>query len=119
MEMLYSGNSNCPEQTMERQPLQLSSVVARNDGFLSTASEDGITMIGDSQSEVYHLDFVGQRIWSLVERPCPVSDVCEALEEEFNVDPATCERDVLAFLEQLREKGIIQILPEPPSTPAV
>jgi hypothetical protein len=100
---------------MEKQPLQPSSFVARDESLLTTASDEGITMIGDSQSEVYHLDAVGLRIWSLLEDPCSVSAVCQALQEEFSVDPETCERDVIAFLEQLRDKGLIQIVPEPPS----
>jgi hypothetical protein len=103
---------------MERQPLQLSSLVTREEGFLTTPSEDGITMLGESE-EVYHLDVVGRRIWTLLEQPCPILAVCTALQEEFSVDPETCQRDVLAFLEKIREKGLIKVVPETPSQPPV
>jgi hypothetical protein len=100
---------------MNKPPLQGSSFVARLESLLTAPSEGGITMIADSQDEIYRLDAVGERIWSLLEQPCAVSAVCKALEDEFSVDPETCERDVLAFLEQLREKGLIRLVPEPPS----
>ncbi len=100
---------------MEKPRLQPSSFLVREQSLLAAAAEEGVTMMGDNEGEFYRLDAVGKRIWILLEQPCSVSFVCEMLQAEFDVDPETCERDVVAFLEQLCEKGIVRVVPEPPS----
>jgi hypothetical protein len=57
----------------------------------------------------YGLDQVGSRIWELVREPIRVSDLRDAIEREYDVDPQQCETDVLAFLRELAFKGLIEV----------
>jgi hypothetical protein len=66
-------------------------------------------MLGESPDEFFQLDAVGKSIWEMLAKPLPVSTLCETLAQEFEVDLETCRRDVLAFLEQLREKDLIKV----------
>jgi hypothetical protein len=94
---------------MNHQPLQLTSLVVRDQGVLASALDEGVTMLGDNPDEFFQLDAVGKSIWELLDEPVSVLSLCETLAQEFEVDPAACQRDVLAFLEQLREKGLIKV----------
>ena len=44
-----------------------------------------------------------------LEKPTSVSCLVDALRREYDVDPETCEKDVLAFLENLHADGIIEV----------
>ena len=94
---------------MNQQPLQLTSLVVREQGVLASALDEGVTMLGDNPDEFFQLDAVGKNIWERLDEPVSVLSLCETLVQEFEVDPAACRRDVLAFLEQLREKGLIRV----------
>jgi hypothetical protein len=94
---------------MNQQPVQLTSLVVREQGVLASSLDEGVTMLGDNPDEFFQLDAIGKSIWELLADPLPVAALCETLAEEFEVDQATCQRDVLAFLEQLHEKGLIKV----------
>lgn len=55
----------------------------------------------------YGMDPVGSRVWELIAQSVRVSDVCESLLGEFEVDRATCERQVLSFLQQLADADLL------------
>ena len=94
---------------MNQQPLLLAHLVVRESGVLASSLDQGVTMLGENPDEFFQLDAIGKRIWELLAKPLPVEAVCQTLAEEFEVDLATCQRDVLVFLEQLRERGLIRV----------
>jgi hypothetical protein len=55
------------------------------------------------------VDVLGARIWTLIEQPASVASIRDAIVADYDVDDATCERDILAFLEQMREAGLVEI----------
>jgi len=58
----------------------------------------------------YGLDEVGARIWRLLDTPKSIRSLVETMTEEYEVDSAVCEREVLAFLNQMREAGLVEEL---------
>jgi hypothetical protein len=60
----------------------------------------------------YSLNPVGTQIWKLIEAPQTVSGVCDALLEEYDVEPECCERDLLTLLQELADKGLIEVTGE-------
>lgn len=70
----------------------------------------GEAVILDMKSGMYYgLNPVGVRIWELIGRPCRVSDVKAVLLDEYEVDPARCERDLFALLRELSANGLIEV----------
>lgn len=67
-------------------------------------------MLDPRQSTYFGLDAIGRRIWALLERPLSVDELCRTLESEFDVTAADCRADVLAFLEQLDQADLLEIL---------
>ena len=60
----------------------------------------------------YGLDPVGARIWQLLKTPRKVSQIRDALVEEYDVETQTCEKDLAALLEKLHEEQLIEFADE-------
>ena len=71
----------------------------------------GEVVILDLTSGTYYgLDTLGAQVWSLIEQPASIAAIRDAIVAEYDVDAATCERDVLGFLEQMQAVGLVQII---------
>lgn len=57
----------------------------------------------------YGLDAVGTRIWHLIQSPKTIQEIRDILLQEYEVEPARCESDLLALLGQLANTGLIQV----------
>ena len=86
------------------------SVVAAPD-VVSRELEGEAVLLNLETGIYFGLDPVGTRVWQLVQAPTPLGAVCDAMEREFDVERAVLERDVLALVERLREKGLVQLAP--------
>ncbi len=70
----------------------------------------GEAAILDLQNGVYYgLDPVGARIWELIQTPREVREIVSQLLDEYDVEPGQCENDVLALLDQLSQRGLIEV----------
>ena len=92
--------------------IDLSSVATRNEAIVFTDLDDTIVMMDVDEGQYYELDPIGARIWTLIEAPRPVAEICDALAGEFDVDPDTCRQDTLEFLETANEYRIVQVQPD-------
>ena len=71
---------------------------------------DGEVAILDLGAGMYYgLDEVGARIWELVQEPRLVEEIQAVILDEYEVDPATGKRDVLALLQQLADKDLVEV----------
>lgn len=57
----------------------------------------------------YGLDEVGTRVWSLITAGKRVQDICDSLVAEYDVDRETCTHDLLALLEKMAVKRLIEV----------
>jgi hypothetical protein len=75
-----------------------------------TSGLGGDAVVLDLQSGKYFgFEAVGARIWELIQQPRKVSDIRDALLHEYDADPAECQRDLLAFLQEMQEAGLIEV----------
>jgi hypothetical protein len=85
-------------------------VASREQVSADLAGEAAVLNLRDG---VYHgLDTVATRIWNLITEPTRVEDITAALLREYDVDPDRCERELLAFLERLAERGLLEVADE-------
>jgi hypothetical protein len=89
-------------------PLVLQSRVVLSDEQVHTSLGDEAVILGLADGVYYGLDAVGARVWSLLAAPRRVSEIVEAVVEEFDVDRQRCEHDVLALLGELAERRLIR-----------
>lgn len=57
----------------------------------------------------YGLDVVGARIWGLIQEPKTLSEVCDAILREFDVERARCERDLWELVQNLSREGLVEV----------
>ena len=62
-------------------------------------------------NQYYSLDEVGARFWALLQEGKLIREAYQALLEEYAVEPAQLEKDLLELLEDLRQHGLVEILP--------
>ncbi|MDJ0798452.1 MAG: lasso peptide biosynthesis PqqD family chaperone [Calothrix sp. MO_167.B12] len=57
----------------------------------------------------YGLNQVGASIWNLIQESKTVEEIKNAILEEYEVEPEQCDRDLLALLQELEAKGLIEV----------
>ena len=76
---------------------------------VSNTVEGEAVILNLAEGAYYGLDPVGTRVWSLIQEPRRVADICNAIAEEYGVERDRCERDVVALLEDLVANGLAEI----------
>jgi len=89
--------------------IALQNTVAQSSDPICAEVDGEVVMMSIAKGNYYGLDAVGGRIWQLLAAPVTVASVCETLLAEFAVERATCEADVLRFLEDLQVQGLIEV----------
>lgn len=85
-----------------------SSVKYSGDVLARTVEEEGV-LVDLASGTYFGLDEVGNRIWELVGKRGLVSQILDAIVDEYDVERAVAERDLLTLLGQLEAKGLIQV----------
>ncbi len=57
----------------------------------------------------YGLNEVGSSIWKLIQEPKAVSDICESILDEYEVDAQTCEKEVQSLINDLLDAQLVEI----------
>lgn len=89
----------------------LDTIICRSDALLSSDIGDDVVMMNIEKGEYYGLEAVAARIWALTEESISVGSLCERLGTEYHVSPEQCQQEVLAFLDELLNHHIVQIVP--------
>jgi hypothetical protein len=87
----------------------IESTIERSKEIIASEVENELVMMSLENGKYYGIDSIGGDIWKMLEQPIKVSEICEHLMKEYNVEAPTCENDVLKFLEQLKQQGLIYI----------
>jgi hypothetical protein len=84
-------------------------IVARGAGLVEAEVDGELIGLHIDNGTCYAFNATATRIWQLIEQPRSLADLCAALAEEFEVDPATCESDVRLVLDDLASDGIVEL----------
>ena len=57
----------------------------------------------------YGLDPVGARIWNLMRTPTTVSALRDRILQEYDVDAARCEKELVTLLSTLAAEGLVEV----------
>jgi hypothetical protein len=94
---------------MESSGLSLQSVVSVTPEQVSCPLGDEAAILNLKNTVYYGLNPVGARIWNLLQRPRSVGELRDTILDEYAVESAQCERDLLELLEKMRSEGLIQV----------
>lgn len=81
--------------------------IQRQQGMIQAVIDGETIMMNVENGEYYGLDSIASRIWELIETPQTVDALKKQLLEEFAVDDAQCQNDVIQFLTEMGGKKII------------
>jgi hypothetical protein len=95
----------------KRQMVSLDSVVVASGDLVSANLDGEVVILGFQSGSYYGLDQVGSFVWDLLQQPQQVAGIRDAILAEYDVEPATCQRDLLALLAVLAAKELIEIEP--------
>ena len=74
--------------------------------------DDECLAIDVASGSLYSLNETGRRVWDALGEPTVVADVVGGLVAAFDVDEATCERDVIALVNELYDAGFVEVVDE-------
>ena len=82
-------------------------ILKRKSGLMTANMNGSAVMMDIATGKYYNLGETGGRIWELLETPATISHLVQALTAEYDVDQAQCRSEVLTFLQQLVDKGLL------------
>lgn len=74
----------------------------------SRLSEEETVILQLDSGEYFGLDEVGALLWDRLQQPTTPADLLRAVCDTYAVDEAQAQTDLFAFLETLREAGLLQ-----------
>lgn len=86
-------------------------VAARPDVLSSSVGDEGAVLL-DPRGGVYlGVEGTAALLWTLLARgPASLGDLCDAVEADYDVSRATCERDVHAFVTDLLQRDLVMVV---------
>lgn len=89
-------------------PIGPETLVTRSEEPVAVEVDRTVVMMSVDQGMYFGLEGVGPRVWSLLEQPRSVRQLCDALMNEFEVAPDVCRQEVGAFLEEMRRAQLVR-----------
>ena len=84
-------------------------ILKRKSGLMTANMNGAAVMMDISTGKYFNLGQTGGRIWELLEQPLNIESLIQALTAEYDVSYEQCKADVLPFLQQMVEKGLLII----------
>ena len=84
------------------------SIIVKTEDFISSKIHHETIMMSVSNGKYYSFAEVGSSIWSNLNEPILIEDLCKKLLNEFDVTYEDCLRDTLEFLKELYREKIIE-----------
>ena len=99
-------------------PLGADDIIARHGRAIFAEVDGEVVALDTATGACFGLDGVASHIWRLIDPPASIAEVRGALVARYAVDPATCERQVIALIGNLEAQGLVIIQPGgPPALP--
>lgn len=84
-------------------------VVTRRAALLEAEVDGEIVALHVDSGTCYGFNGTATRIWALIEEPKRVSELRDALLEEFDIDAATCEAQLMDLLGELETDRLVEL----------
>jgi hypothetical protein len=77
--------------------------------LVSTSIQDEVVILDPSAGRYFSLKGVGRRAWELLQGSTTVAAIVRTIEDEYDIDAETCERDVRLLLDDLIARGLVRV----------
>ena len=86
-----------------------STVEKQVSNFIESEFGEEIMLMNLETGNYLHVNQMGKVIWQYLDGATNIQNLCDDLLKSYDIDKATCERDVLEFLNNLLENSIITV----------
>jgi len=90
--------------------ITIDTVVSCSTSLVSADVGDELVLLHVEKNAYYDTDAIGADIWHQLEQPVRVRDLCDRLVGKYDVDPETCQRDVLTFLSEALREEVVRVV---------
>jgi len=87
--------------------IDLGVVLTKNPNAAYRVYDGQATVVLPERSEVHVLNPIGTTVWDRIDGRRTLAQILDAVVEEYEVAPDEARRDVLAFVAELREHGMV------------
>ena len=85
------------------------SLISRNPDQVFSEIDGQVVMLNVKKEAYYTLNNVGSTIWKEIEHPLKLEDLIHILTESYEVTHEKCRDEIIPFLNELVEAGIVII----------
>lgn len=82
--------------------------LVRSPAPITATVDDDLVMLDPKSGQYFGTNTIGERIWELLEQPRTLTELIDMLAGEYDVDRATCERDVTDFVAELLDAELVE-----------
>lgn len=100
--------SPCEGLMTNTSPVQPTTVFRRKVELPFSQLDDELLAVDAQAGYCYSLSETAGRVWDLIATPMSLAAICAQLGREYAVDEQTCQRQVVALLQSLREAGLAE-----------
>lgn len=84
--------------------------IVRTKKALVSSIEDELVMFDVNAGQYYGLNNVATAVWNHLETEKTVDELAHALTTEFEIPLEECRNELIEFLPELEEKGLIEVV---------
>lgn len=95
---------------MKRDSITEASLIVRNDSIPTGEIDGEMVALDLDRGTCFGMDRIGTLIWALAATPVRVEALIDRLAADHEVDRATCAADVLPFLADLNDAGLVRVI---------
>ena len=92
--------------------LESATRLKQSDRQVSCNLNEEVAILNLDKAVYFGLAGVGAHIWQSLEQPRSVQEICKSITDNFEVSSAECQADVLKFLNQLQDVGLLETVEE-------
>ena len=103
----FALKSNAAPGSLSAEPAPRSICAVKDQVTCDLSGEAVILQLQDGM--YYGLDPVGASIWKFIQTPKTITEVRDAIVEEYDVTPEQCEADLRALLAEMKEQRLVTV----------
>lgn len=84
-------------------------IIIRAVDLPSVRIHDDVIAVDDQAGLYFAMNPPAARIWELIRQPVSVEAVCRELGKEFAMEGDVCLDDVMYFLAEMRDQGLVKV----------
>lgn len=83
----------------------------RRDAILFGEIAGDIVALSVERGLCFGMENVTAAVWTLLDRPRSLAEICDALTNDYDVEPERCRSEVASLLGEMEREGLVEAVP--------